>query len=397
VKEIPMETQTNRNKLIAGAAIAAIVLGGGGVMLGRTAFAPTAATMPTETGEPGKEEGHGPEGFVVMDAARAQAAGIVTETVQSGGLGAEILAQGVVAATPEGEAVLTARADGAVVRILVRLGDNVQAGQTVALIESREAATLASDRSAAAARVTAARAAYVRELKLFKAGVTARQDLEAAEAVLAEAESELRRATNSASASKLSGDGRTLAIVSPISGRVSKTDAKLGAYVLAGAELFRVSNQNRLQINASVLAADARRIQPGDTAVVELLGGETMTAVVRSTTPSLDPESKLATIVLQPQGIAGLTQGQGLRVRIKPRAAPMSIAIALPEEAVQSFEGRDVVFVRTAKGFQATNVVTGKRGGGRIEIVDGLKPGDIVATKGAFLLKAELGKGEAEH
>jgi cobalt-zinc-cadmium efflux system membrane fusion protein len=397
VKEIPMETQTNRNKLIAGAAIAAIVLGGGGVMLGRTAFAPTAATMPTETGEPGKEEGHGPEGFVAMDAPRAQAAGIVTETVQSGGLGAEILAQGVVAATPEGEAVLTARADGAVVRILVRLGDNVQAGQTVALIESREAATLAADRSAAAVRVTAARATYVRELKLFKAGVTARQDLEAAEAVLAEAESELRRATNSASASKLSGDGRTLAIVSPISGRVSKTDAKLGAYVLAGTELFRVSNQNRLQINASVLAADVRRIQPGDTAVVELLGGETMTAVVRSTTPSLDPESKLATIVLQPQGIAGLTQGQGLRVRIKPRSAPMGIAIALPEEAVQSFEGRDVVFVRTAKGFQATNVVTGKRGGGRIEIVDGLKPGDIVATKGAFLLKAELGKGEAEH
>jgi cobalt-zinc-cadmium efflux system membrane fusion protein len=393
-----MTELTNQTKLIAGAAIASLILGGGGVMLGRTVFAPDAvSTEAVVTPEKEEEEDHGPEGFIAMDGAKAQGAGIATEAVQSGGLGSEILAQGVVAATPEGEAILTARADGAVVRILPRLGDTVRAGQTIAVIESREAAAMAADRSAATARVTVARTTYNRELRLFKAGVTARQDLEAAEALLAEAESELRRATSAASASKLSGDGRTLAIVSPISGRITKLDAKLGSYVLAGSELFRVSDPNRIQINASVLAADARRIRPGDTAVIELLGGETMTAVVRSTTPSLDPESKSATVVLQPQGIGGLTQGQGLRVRIRPRGSATGNVIALPEEAVQTFEGRDVVFVRTEKGFQATNVVTGKRGGGRIEIIDGLKPGVVVATKGAFLLKAELGKGEAEH
>ncbi|MBL0916776.1 MAG: efflux RND transporter periplasmic adaptor subunit, partial [Sphingopyxis sp.] len=80
-----------------------------------------------------------------------------------------------------------------------------------------------------------------------------------------------------------------------------------------------------------------------------------------------------------------------------PQGAAASTLIALPEEAVQTVEGREVVFVKTAKGFQATPVVTGKRGGGRIEIVDGVKPGAVVATRGAFLLKAEIGKGEAEH
>ena len=64
---------------------------------------------------------------------------------------------------------------------------------------------------------------------------------------------------------------------------------------------------------------------------------------------------------------------------------------------MQSVEGKDVVFVKTAKGFQATNVAVGQRSAGRVEIVDGLKPGAVIATKGAFLLKAELGKGEAEH
>ena len=391
-----METENNRNKLIAGVAVAALVLGGGGIMLGRTLFAPETTAAAAAPAEEAEEEGH-VEGQILMEESRAKAAGIVTEALQSGGLGAEILAQGVVASTPEGEAVLTARADGAVVRINRQLGDFVRAGEAVAVMESRDAASIAAERSSASANLALARSTYAREKKLFDAKVTARQDLEGAQAALAAAEAEARRSQSAASAAKVSGDGRTLGVVSLISGRVTKADAKLGSYVLAGTELFRVSDPNRIQINASVLAADARRIKPGDTAVIELLGGETVTAVVRSATPSLDPDSKTATIVLTPQGIGGLTPGQGLRARIKPRGGGDSALIALPEEAVQTVEGKEVVFVKTAKGFQATTVVTGKRGGGRIEIVDGLKPGAVVVTKGAFMLKAELGKGEAEH
>ena len=391
-----METENNRNKLLAGVAIAALVLGGGGIMLGRTMFAPETTAAAAAPAEEAEEEGH-VEGQILMEESRAKAAGIVTEALQSGGLGAEILAQGVVASTPEGEAVLTARADGAVVRINRQLGDFVRAGEALAVMESRDAASIAAERSSASANLALARSTYAREKKLFDAKVTARQDLEGAQAALAAAEAEARLSQSAASAAKVSGDGRTLGVISLISGRVTKADAKLGSYVLAGTELFRVSDPNRIQINASVLAADARRIKPGDTAVIELLGGETVTAVVRSATPSLDPDSKTATIVLSPQGIGGLTAGQGLRARIKPRGGGDSALIALPEEAVQTVEGKEVVFVKTAKGFQSTTVVTGKRGGGRIEIVDGLKPGAVVVTKGAFMLKAELGKGEAEH
>ena len=71
--------------------------------------------------------------------------------------------------------------------------------------------------------------------------------------------------------------------------------------------------------------------------------------------------------------------------------------MTLPEDAVQTVEGKNVVFVRGSKGFQATEVVIGERSAGRIELISGIPAGAIVATKGAFLLKAELGKGEAEH
>lgn len=392
-----IEEKSNRKRLLIGGAIGALLIGGGGVFLGRTVFAPPATTTPAPAeGAEGKEQGH-VEGLVVMDAKRAEAAGVVTEVTQSGTLGAEILAQAVVAAAPDGEAVLTARADGAVVRISKRLGETVSAGESIATLESRDASTIAADRSAAAARVALARSTFAREKRLYEAKVTARQDYEGAQAALAEAEAELQRTQSAASAARVSGDGRTLAVISLVSGRITKAEARLGAYVAAGTELFRVTDPRKIQINASVLPADARRVRPGDRAAIELLGGETIGGTVRATTPSVDTETKAATIVIIPDSVAQLTPGQGLRVRITPRGAVAGTSISLPEEAVQSFEGLDVVFVQTAKGFQATNVTIGQRGAGRVEIVAGLKPGQMVATRGAFLLKAELGKSEAEE
>ena len=187
-------------------------------------------------------------------------------------------------------------------------------------------------------------------------------------------------------------------MTSLIDGRITEADTQLGAYVLAGAELFHVANPNRIQIEASVPSVDAERIRPGDPAIIELPGGGTVDAVVRSATPSLDPESRAATLVLNPSGTpAGLTQGQAVRVRIVPRGTPTNGRIVLPEEAVQSVEGRDVVFAQVEGGFQAVPVTVGSRSSGRVEILEGLKPGLTIVTEGAFVLKSQLGASEAGH
>ena len=88
--------------------------------------------------------------------------------------------------------------------------------------------------------------------------------------------------------------------------------------------------------------------------------------------------------MLAPSGMpAGLTQGQAVRVRITPRGAPTDGRIVVPEEAVQSVEGRDVVFVQAEGGFQAMPVTVGSRSNGRVEILEGLRPGLKVVTEGA--------------
>lgn len=390
-----------RKKPLAIAAGVAALLAVGAVVLATTGedAAETQVSVTAEKGtEEEGEEGHGREGFVEMTPARIAASGIQTTRIESGSIGSEIIAQATVTAPPEGQALVTARADGAVVRINKRLGDPVGAGETIALLESREAAAFVAERNAASARATAARAAAARERRLFREKITARQDLEAAEAARAEAEAELQRTQAAVRAAGVTGDGRYLAVRSPISGRITEVDTQLGAYVSAGAELFNVANPRSIQVDAAVPAVDAQRIQPGDRAVVELPNGGTAEAVVRSSTPSLNPESRTATIVLQPAGMpAGLTQGQAVRVRIVPRGSVTGSAVVLPEEAVQQVEGRDVVFVEVEAGFQAVPVTVGQRSGGRVEITEGLKPGLIVVTEGAFVLKSQLGASEAEH
>lgn len=389
----------NRKKLLAGIAALAVVAVGGLVLTQPDDARPAEeAAGSAEHGEEGEEAEHGREGFVEMTPARLEASGIRTATVEEGSLAYEIIAQATVTAPPQGQALVTARADGAVVRINKRLGDPVRAGETVALLESRDAATFVAERNAAAAQAQAARSAAAREQRLFDAKITARQDLEAARAARAQAEAELDRTQAAVRAAGVTGNGRYLAVRSPISGRITEVDTQLGAYVSAGAELFHVANPNRIQIDAFVPSTDAQRIRPGDPAVIELPGGGSVNAVVRSATPSLDTESRAATVVLTPSANpAGLTQGQAVRVRIMPQGAPTNGRIVLPEEAVQSIEGRDMVFVRADGGFQAVPVTVGSRSSGRVEILEGLQPGLTIVTQGAFVLKSQLGASEAGH
>jgi len=394
-----LDLTDDRKKFIAIAGGIALLAGIGGVLIGRATDDPPAAGAAAEEGEHAEEEEeHGPESFVAVKAENLSSIGIKTERVAAGSLGSEILAQATATAPPQGRSSLTARADGAITRIYKRLGDAVGAGETVALLESREAAAIMAERASAAARAQATTSALNRERRLFEEKITARQDLEAAQAEAAQAQAELRRTEAAVRAAGVTSDGGHIAVRSLIGGRITKMDAELGAFVSAGTELFEVANPRSVQIEAAVPWADAQRIRPGDAAVIELGGGETLQAVVRSTTPSLDPESRAATVVLSPAGIpAGLTQGQAFRVRIVPRGGETDGRIVLPEGAVQSVDGRDVVFVQVRGGFQATPVTVGERSGGRIEILEGLKPGAIIATEGAFVLKSQLGASEAEH
>ena len=104
-----------------------------------------------------------------------------------------------------------------------------------------------------------------------------------------------------------------------------------------------------------------------------------------------------STVILTLTGGPGsVAPGEAVQALISPRAAgPQGVVI--PDEAVQTVDGHEVVFVRTPTGFKVQPVTVGQRGGGRATIVSGLASGQPIATRNAFLLKAELTKGAEDE
>lgn len=373
--------------LIVAVCVSALVAGTAGVLIGRTALTPAsnAAVGPTAAAGPRQ---------LTIDNERLEAARIETFKAQAGALAAEVAAPGSVVAAPDAMAVIGARADGAVVRLVKHLGDPVRAGETLALIESRDAGLMAADRTTAGAKAKAAQQAYDREMRLFDAKITARQDLEAAQAELSSAQAEFARANSASAGAHVSADGRSFAVTSPVNGRVTAMSAVLGAYVRAGDELYRVADPRRIEVQVAIPQADAGRVAPGDMALVETATGM-VGAVVRAVTPSLDAQTRAATAVLQFTGPAQVEPGQSVQVRLKTQAAAAG-RFVVPSEAVQSVDGRDVVFIRTPQGFAVRPVTVAARTDASAELIAGVASGETIAGKNAFLLKAELQKGDEE-
>jgi len=382
--------------MIAGVAAVAAAVGFGAAHLPVSEKSPASTQAPeaqkpqSAPVKPGLKE-------VKIPATYLAAANIAVEPVASAAVGTEILAPATVAALPGSEAVIVSRAAGAVQRVQRRLGDVVKAGDVLALVDSPEAAGMAAERKVAQAKADLARKTYEREASLFQQGVTPRQEMEAAKAALDVAQAEALRSATVAQSAHLASDGRSVAVVSPIAGKITAQSVTLGAFVAPQAELFRVAGTGAVQVEAAVTAADTSRIVAGSEATILLANGSPLSARVQAVTPTVTGSARVATVVVVPaQPTDRLVVGEGVQVRLRTAVADAA-ALSVPEDAVQNLDGRDVLFVRTLEGFRPMPVLVGTRSGGSAQILSGVQAGEQVATRNAFLVKAEMNKGGGDE
>jgi cobalt-zinc-cadmium efflux system membrane fusion protein len=86
-----------------------------------------------------------------------------------------------------------------------------------------------------------------------------------------------------------------------------------------------------------------------------------------------------------------------LYVTVDVTLAESQVPVAVRNVALQTLDERTVVFVQGPEGFQPQSVEVGRSDDEATEILGGLKVGDSYVADNSFILKAELGKGEAEH
>ncbi|WP_295185167.1 efflux RND transporter periplasmic adaptor subunit [uncultured Brevundimonas sp.] len=374
--------------LMTGAAV--VVALGAGFGAARIVDRPPAKAEHAEAGH--AEDEAAKATFVALTPQEAAQAGVSVVAVHRGG-GAELKLPGRVAFAPGAEAAVDAPLGGAVVRVHVGLGDRVAAGSALITVRSPDGAASRADADAAGATVQAARAAERRDRTLFEQGWVsqARLDVTAAETRRAEAQHRAARARVGAFGAP-GADGLTV-VRSPIAGVVTRLSASPGQVLHEEAlQVAAVADPGRVELVFEAPPAAAAILKVGDRLESTVAGSRVMSGVV----VAIAPANANGVVVVRARPV-GETPPAGSVVSARVSAGVGTGTPVVPLDAVQTIDGAASVFVQEDGGFRARPVVTGRTSDGRIEIVSGLAGTERIAGVGAFLLKAELAKGEAEH
>jgi len=375
-------------------AIAALVLARG--------RAPAPA-LPDEHAAENPREEHKDDGVIGFTDAQVQAAGITLQDVGPMQMETFIRMPGQIALNEDRTAHVTPRAAGAVESVPANLGDRVRKGEVLAVIASADVAARRGALAAARQRLAYARKVHASEKLLWEEKISARQDFLKAEQELREAEISLQGARQQLRAlgASAAGSSNRLQIRAPFDGVIVEKHITLGEVVGADTRVFTLTDLSTVWADVVVPAKDLDIVRVGTDAVIRSIASATSAPGKVSFVSSLVGEasrSATARVVLANPGAAWRP---GLAVNVDVVTGASRAAVAVPREAIQTDEGRQVVYKRVPDGFVVQPVATSRSDGRFVEITSGLHAGDRIAAAGSFAIKAQqgitAGKGAADH
>ena len=284
-------------------------------------------------------------------------------------------------------APIFARTNGYVRRWLVDIGDNVRAGQLLAILDAPEVdqqlAAARADLQTARANQALASSTAARWSNLLSQDAVSKQETDEKVGDL-----KAKSAAASAAAANVARLSATLGftrLVAPFSGTVTSRSTQIGQLVSAGATgaapLFTVSDISRIRVYVRVPQAYSGQIRVGMHAKLELpeYPGRSFDAVLTRTADAVDPASGTVLVELQAaNGDKALKPGAYARVTF-PLHGTSSGAVQLPASAlIIGQSGTQVALLGADGKAQLRTVTVGRDNGATVEISAGLSPQDRV-------------------
>ncbi len=186
----------------------------------------------------------------------------------------------------------------------------------------------------------------------------------------------------------------TLQIRAPFAGTIESCTFARNERVIRGDDLLILANTDTLYVEASIRESNwaAVTLQSGTQidVMVPAMDDQTFQATVQYVGREVDAGTNSVPLVATIDNSSGLFR-PGMFVRVTVPIGSSRRVLSVAPGAVMQHENRDFVFVDLHdRRFQRVDVSTGESSGRWVEVKSGLAEGQLVVTKGAFLLKSEL-------
>ncbi|MCI0453836.1 MAG: efflux RND transporter periplasmic adaptor subunit [Candidatus Dadabacteria bacterium] len=305
------------------------------------------------------------------------------------------------------------RVPGRIVEVRANLGDNVKEGDSLAIIDSTELGTAQSEYLKAKANLLAQEKSYQRAKRLLEGKAISLGEYQRREAEYMTVRAEFRAAEDRLHLLGLSEEevkrigsehiiNSKVAVRAPFPGTLVERHATLGEVIEPAAKLFILADLSTLWFIADVPEKDIPLLKTGLSVEIKVspYPNEVFKGAITYIGDQIDPSTRTVKVRTEVDNSLGKLKPE-MFATIFITTDLVSDVLAIPEEAVQTDGNKKIVFVNKGNGgFERREVALGRQFDSFYQVVNGVKAGEKIVTKGSFLLKSEAEKdelGEEHH
>ena len=364
-----------------------------------------------------REHREGMPATVRLTSAAIAEAGIGTWTVKPVNLAHLLVLNGTVSHDENRLLQVGANVRGRVVSIPVDLGTRVAKGDVLVTIESVDLGRAREELVRELSSLRVASRAYERAKSLVDAKAISTGEFQSREGdylskkaaaesaertlhLLGESQDQvdrIRARVESGGASHDPEDGASLALRAPFAGRVIERKVTPGALFEALQPLLTLADLSNVWVFMQAYEKDLALLREGVAVTIrtEAYPQEALNGKVDFLGSVVDPATRTIKVRASVRNPGErLRPGMFVKAQVDvPQAYEGTTVLAVPQSAVQTLEGRTMVFLQTEPGVFGRRIVeTGHSFEAFTEIYSGVKAGDVVVTEGSFVVKSEFAK-----